>query len=157
MIINVYDPTEVDIFRRGIKGMNVGITSGCFDLFHNLHLVYLNRCHWLCDLLIVGVDSDDLVRSTKGEGRPIIPEHHRAAMVASQKSVAAAFVIGGAAAFADAVVALGVSVVFKNQVFRDKAVAAGVPAKLVIVADVIQPNSTPAEAAQKIANGTSEV
>jgi len=145
MIINLHDPTEVDIFRRGADGLRVGITSGCFDLFHHLHLVYFERCRRLCDLLVVGVDSDDLVRSVKGDGRPVIPEYQRVAMVASQKSVAAAFVMGDVAAFAAAVEALGASLVFKNQAFEGASDVAGVPpAELVIVADVSQYGSTSA-------------
>jgi len=144
MIINVYDPTEVGVFRRGTDGLRVGITSGCFDLFHHLHLVYFERCRRLCDLLVVGVDSDDLVRSAKGHGRPVIPEHQRVAMVASQKSVAAAFVMGDVAAFASASAGLGASVVFKNQAFSGSDVAGAPPAELVIVADVNQYGSTSA-------------
>lgn len=51
----------------------VGITSGVFDLLHVGHVRYLERCHALCDRLIVLVDSDDLVRERKGNSRPIIP------------------------------------------------------------------------------------
>jgi len=144
MIINIYDPTEIDVFRRGTEGLRVGITSGCFDLFHHLHLVYFERCRRLCDLLVVGVDSDDLVRRVKGANRPVIPEHQRVAMVASQKSVAAAFVMGDVAAFAAAVEGLGACRVFKNQAFEGSSVAGVPPAELTIVADVNQYDSTTA-------------
>jgi cytidyltransferase-like protein len=37
-----------------------GLTTGCFDLLHYSHLLYLQRCRSLCDRLIVGVDSDEM-------------------------------------------------------------------------------------------------
>ena len=143
MIINIYDPSEVGIFRRGAAGLRVGVTSGCFDLFHHLHLVYFERCRRLCDLLVVGVDSDDLTRKSKGDGRPVIPEHQRVAMVASQKSVGAAFIMGDIEAFGRAVRELGAVVIFQNQAFGSgMAVAGSDAAEVVIVPDVDQRGST---------------
>lgn len=142
MIINIYDPSEVGIFRRGAAGLRVGVTSGCFDLFHHLHLVYFERCRRMCDLLVVGVDSDDLTRKAKGDGRPVIPEHQRVAMVASQKSVGAAFVMGDVEAFGRAVREFGASVIFKNQAFGGIVVAGSDAAEVIIVPDVDQRGST---------------
>ncbi|WP_124409324.1 adenylyltransferase/cytidyltransferase family protein [Pseudomonas sp. R4-34-07] len=51
--------------------LRVGYTSGVFDLFHEGHANYLNKCLELCDILIVGVDSDLKVKFNKGLGRPI--------------------------------------------------------------------------------------
>jgi len=93
-------------------------------------------------LLVVGVDSDDLTRKAKGVGRPVIPEHQRVAMVASQKSVGAAFVMGDVEAFGRAVRELGASVIFKNQAFGGVAVAGSDAAEVVIVPDVDQRGST---------------
>lgn len=58
-----------------------GLTSGCFDLCHVGHILYLQRCKLLCDELIVGVDSDELVRKTKGPRRLIISENERLDLV----------------------------------------------------------------------------
>lgn len=63
-----------------VEGKIVGITSGCYDLIHYYHLIYLQECKSRCDLLIVGVDSDNLVHKNKNK-YPIINQRKRQAMV----------------------------------------------------------------------------
>ena len=47
-------------------------TNGCFDVLHPGHVDYLARARAYGDLLVVGVNDDDSVRSLgKGIGRPI--------------------------------------------------------------------------------------
>jgi D-beta-D-heptose 7-phosphate kinase/D-beta-D-heptose 1-phosphate adenosyltransferase len=58
-------------------GLKVVLTSGSWDLFHVGHAEYLERAKELGDLLIVGVDSDEKVRSRKGPHRPVVPEGER--------------------------------------------------------------------------------
>lgn len=82
--------TRTDLPNLQLTGKVVGITSGCFDLLHFYHLRYLERCKALCDFLIVGVDSDLLVWQNKKK-TPIIPEHHRMAMIDALKCVDATF------------------------------------------------------------------
>ncbi len=48
----------------------IGYTSGVFDLFHQGHLNYLTACKRAVDILVVGVDTDSLVRIRKGSHRP---------------------------------------------------------------------------------------
>ena len=55
-----------------------------------LSLRYLERCKALCDILIVGVDSDLLVYSNKNK-YPVIPEHHRLSMIDALKCVDVTF------------------------------------------------------------------
>lgn len=63
----------------------IGFTSGVFDLFHIGHLNMLRNAKALCDKLIVGVTTDDLV-SYKGK-RAIIPFHERIEIVRNIKCV----------------------------------------------------------------------
>ena len=49
------------MFKRGDEKRVVGYTSGVYDLFHIGHLNLLKNAKGLCDHLIVGVTSDELV------------------------------------------------------------------------------------------------
>lgn len=63
----------------------MGYTAGVYDLFHVGHLRILNNAASLCDRLIVGVSSDELVQY-KGKS-PIIPFVERMEIVRSIKGV----------------------------------------------------------------------
>jgi D-beta-D-heptose 7-phosphate kinase/D-beta-D-heptose 1-phosphate adenosyltransferase len=132
---------DVRLLQKATNGARIGLTSGCWDLFHYLHLVYLQRCRRLCDILLVGVDSDDFIKAVKGPERPIIPEHQRAQMVASLEIVHGTFVMGSIVEFAKAVELFNVSVIFKNRTF-DEAIAGSDKADVVMLPDVKQPDST---------------
>lgn len=55
-------------------------TSGCFDILHFGHLNILKRSKEMCDHLIVGVSTDELIEREKGR-LPIIPFAERMKMV----------------------------------------------------------------------------
>lgn len=59
-------------------------TNGCFDLMHVGHVRYLEAARTLGDLLVVGVNSDDSVRTLqKGQDRPLVPQDQRAEVLAA--------------------------------------------------------------------------
>jgi D-sedoheptulose 7-phosphate isomerase len=62
-------------------------TNGCFDLIHPGHIDLLERARALGTKLIVGINSDDSVRSIKGVNRPFMNETDRAAILRSLRSV----------------------------------------------------------------------
>lgn len=63
-------------------------TNGCFDLMHVGHIRYLQQAKMLGDLLVVGVNSDDSVRSlNKGPDRPVVPDVQRAEVLAALECV----------------------------------------------------------------------
>ena len=53
-------------------------TNGCFDILHIGHFDYLHQSKSLGNFLIVGLNSDDSVRSLKGNDRPINNQNIRA-------------------------------------------------------------------------------
>ncbi|NUN68354.1 MAG: adenylyltransferase/cytidyltransferase family protein [Bacteroidetes bacterium] len=65
--------------------MIIGYTSGVFDLFHIGHLNILRNAKSVCDKLIVGVTTDELV-SYKHK-KAVIPFHERLEIVRSIKYV----------------------------------------------------------------------
>lgn len=66
------------------RGSRVVFTNGCFDLMHIGHTRYLQAAKALGDLLVVGVNSDESVRSLdKSPDRPIVPEAQRAEVLAA--------------------------------------------------------------------------
>ena len=64
----------------------IGYTAGVFDLFHIGHLNLLKRAKANCDFLIVGVNSDKLVKNYKNK-TPIIPQEERLEIIKSLKFV----------------------------------------------------------------------
>src|SRR5688572_26049346 len=81
---------NVGDFYRFIKAGDekdiVGITSGCFDIIHPLHIEYLKRCSKHCKDLYVLIDSDDLILRSKGK-LPIFNQTDRSLIVSSLSCV----------------------------------------------------------------------
>jgi glycerol-3-phosphate cytidylyltransferase len=69
-----------------MKKYSVGYTQGVYDMFHVGHLNLLNHAKELCDVLIVGVNSDRLVNEYKHK-KPVIPEEERLYIVSNIKAV----------------------------------------------------------------------
>lgn len=70
------------------NGSRIVFTNGCFDLMHIGHTRYLQAAKALGDFLVVGVNSDDSVRSLKkAPDRPIVSEAQRAEVLAALGSV----------------------------------------------------------------------
>ncbi len=69
-----------------MKRYSVGYTTGVFDMFHIGHLNILHRAKAQCNRLIVGVSTDDIVRTYKGK-TPIIPFEERIEIVKAVRYV----------------------------------------------------------------------
>lgn len=69
------------------RGDSIVLANGCFDLLHVGHVRYLRAAKALGGRLIVAINSDESVRSLKGEGRPVMPENERAEILAALASV----------------------------------------------------------------------
>jgi len=81
--------TEIKALRRQFKQQKkkVVFTNGVFDLIHAGHVDYLTKAKALGDILIVGMNTDESVRSIKGDKRPILNQDERAFLVSSLKPV----------------------------------------------------------------------
>lgn len=62
-------------------------TNGCFDILHRGHIELLKYCYSLGDIVIVGLNSDDSVKSLKGINRPINSQKDRKIILESIKYV----------------------------------------------------------------------
>ena len=66
--------------------MKIGYTSGVFDLFHVGHVRILKNARAMCDRLVVGVSTDELVWEYK-QKKTVIPFNERLEVVASNQYV----------------------------------------------------------------------
>lgn len=69
-----------------MKPYRIGYTQGTYDMFHIGHLNLLNQAKELCEVLIVGVNSDELVEAYKNKS-PVVSAKDRKAIVENIKAV----------------------------------------------------------------------
>jgi len=62
-------------------------TNGCFDFIHAGHVEMLQYARSLGDRLVVGLDTDERVKKSKGENRPIHCLQQRMKVISSLKFV----------------------------------------------------------------------
>lgn len=71
------------ILKKKSPDQKITFTNGCFDLIHPGHIHLLSKAKEFGDILIVGLNSDESVRSLKGETRPVKDEDMRILTLAS--------------------------------------------------------------------------
>ena len=76
---------QVEAWRSA--GDRITLANGCFDLLHVGHVRYLHAAKELGGRLVVALNSDESVRSLKGEGRPLMPAEERAEILAALADV----------------------------------------------------------------------
>lgn len=76
---------KVEELRK--RNKKIVFTNGCFDILHRGHVAFLNQAKSLGDVLIVGLNTDESIRSVKGDGRPINALEDRVAVLAGLHSV----------------------------------------------------------------------
>lgn len=69
-----------------MKKYKLGYTQGTFDMFHIGHLNLIRNAKSHCDKLVVGINSDLLVKKYKNK-TPVINENERAEIVRELRSV----------------------------------------------------------------------
>ena len=60
---------NINLIRESYK--KIVFTNGCFDILHKGHIHLLKKAKSFGDLLIVGLNSDESIKSLKGNDRPI--------------------------------------------------------------------------------------
>jgi len=86
----IMDAAEAADKARAVQagGGKVVFTNGCFDLLHAGHVDLIERARALGEMLVLGLNSDDSVRSLgKGDERPMVPQEQRARVVAGLQAV----------------------------------------------------------------------
>jgi rfaE bifunctional protein nucleotidyltransferase chain/domain len=81
-----------DELKRQIKlwrkhNEKITLANGAFDLLHVGHIRYLRAAKQLGGKLIVAVNSDESVRTLKGNARPLMPAEERAEILAALSDV----------------------------------------------------------------------
>ena len=54
-----------------LSDKKIGITTGCFDIFHSGHLKSIKFSKKNCDILFLLLNSDESIKKLKGEDRPV--------------------------------------------------------------------------------------
>ena len=67
--------------------MTVCFTNGCYDILHIGHIRMLKYCHELAEKVVVGIDSDERVKTLKGSQRPFNTQKDRAEMLLALRYV----------------------------------------------------------------------
>ncbi len=76
-----------ELTRRRSQHRTIVFTNGCFDVLHRGHIEYLKFCKSQGDIVVVGLNSDNSVRTIKGPGRPINNQQDRAEVLGALESV----------------------------------------------------------------------
>ncbi len=76
-------------------GKKVGLITGCFDVIHAGHVDLFRFAKKHCDLVIVGLDSDETIKINKGPSRPIHTISQRERVLSELESVDLIFEIPG--------------------------------------------------------------
>jgi D-beta-D-heptose 7-phosphate kinase/D-beta-D-heptose 1-phosphate adenosyltransferase len=84
MIVHYKDLANI---RSQHLGRKIVFSDGVFDLFHIGHLEHLKYLRQLGDLIVVGIMSDEWVRMTKGDKRPVMGEEERLHVVDSVRYI----------------------------------------------------------------------
>ncbi len=86
-VIEDYKVLKGVIVQLKQAGYKIVLTQGVYDLIHEGHALYLEAARSYGDVLLVGVDSDELTRKRKGPDRPIVPQGERLKMLVHLRHV----------------------------------------------------------------------
>jgi D-beta-D-heptose 7-phosphate kinase/D-beta-D-heptose 1-phosphate adenosyltransferase len=85
----IYTTEQFRSVREALRaaGKKLVFTNGGFDILHSGHVTYLEFAREQGNALVVGLNSDDSVRRSKGPKRPINDQNERARVLQGLRSV----------------------------------------------------------------------
>lgn len=89
---NIISFSDLGLLRSQLSEKTVVLGTGCFDLLHVGHLYFLKEARKQGDVLVVGINSDQAVRTIKGPNRPIFSQEERAELIAAFRYVDYVFI-----------------------------------------------------------------
>lgn len=87
--MKIIDKDKIGNIAKQLKadGKTIVFTNGCFDILHAGHVRYLGAAREQGDCLILGLNSDQSVRTLKGSTRPINNQDDRAEVISALSAV----------------------------------------------------------------------
>lgn len=117
-------------------------TNGCFDILHRGHIELFKHAKSLGDYLVVGVDTDERVKASKGPSRPFNIIEDRVAMLESIKYIDEIFVFDTNSELDTQVLSSDAEIIVVGSDYRNKKVIGSRHVQEVIFFDRIRGYST---------------
>jgi FAD synthetase len=83
----IFNQNNIVKFLKLHQDKKLVLVGGCFDLLHIGHITFLTKARQKGDCLLVLLESDLKIKSTKGENRPINSQLDRAKILTSLRIV----------------------------------------------------------------------
>jgi len=97
-------------------------TNGCFDIIHAGHIELFRYAKSQGNELFVGIDSDERVRSLKGELRPINTQADRKSVLEAIKYIDAVFVFDSVSEMEKILIDNGVDLIVIGDEYKGKSI-----------------------------------
>lgn len=133
---------------HGMETIKTVWTNGCFDVLHRGHLELFKFAQSFGERLIVGVDTDDRVRGSKGPERPYNNLQDRVAMLKAIRFIDEVKVFGTDAELEDQIVLCDAKIIVIGSDYKNKKIIGKNLVDKIIFYDRISKYST-----TKILNG----
>ena len=122
--------------------MKVIWTNGCFDILHRGHIELFKYAKSLGDYLVVGVDTDERVKASKGPTRPFNVIEDRIAMLESIRYIDEIYVFDTNSELDNQVLLSGAEIIVVGSDYKNKKVIGSRHAQKVMFFDRIKGYST---------------
>ena len=122
--------------------MTTGFTNGCFDVVHVGHLKLFEHLKKQTDYVIVGIDSDHMVKKSKGDERPINNEKDRKFFLEKIQDIDEVFIFRSHDELRDQIKKIEPDYMLVGTHYRNKEVIGSEHAKILDFFEVIDGYST---------------